>query len=41
MNETWSMDFMHDRLNDGRSFRIFNVIDDYNRVAGKTQNGPS
>ena len=31
MNETWSMDFMHDRLNDGRSFRTFNVIDDYNR----------
>jgi len=25
------MDFMHDRLNDGRSFRTFNVIDDYNR----------
>ena len=31
INDTWSMDFMHDRLNDGRSFRTFNVIDDYNR----------
>jgi Transposase and inactivated derivatives len=31
MNDTWSMDFMHDRLDDGRSFRTFNVIDDYNR----------
>ena len=25
------MDFMSDTLNDGRSFRTFNVIDDYNR----------
>ena len=24
---------MHDGLNDGRSFRLFNVIDDYNREA--------
>ncbi len=31
INDTWSMDFMHDRLKDGRSFRTFNVIDDYNR----------
>jgi putative transposase len=31
INDTWSMDFMHDRLMDGRSFRTFNVIDDYNR----------
>ena len=31
INDTWSMDFMHDRLVDGRSFRTFNVIDDYNR----------
>lgn len=30
-NESWSMDFMHDQLSDGRSYRIHNVIDDYNR----------
>jgi putative transposase len=31
INETWPMDFMHDRLADGRSYRLFKVIDDYNR----------
>ncbi len=28
INDTWPMDFMHDQLKDGRSFRTFNVIDD-------------
>ena len=27
------MDFMHDQLEDGRSFRLLNVIDDFNREA--------
>lgn len=31
INQTWSMDFMHDQLADGRSFRLLNVIDDFNR----------
>ena len=31
INKTWSMDFIHDQLADGRSYRLFNVIDDYNR----------
>jgi len=31
INEVWSMDFMHDQLRDGRRFRLFNVLDDFNR----------
>ena len=30
-NQVWSMDFMSDSLLDGRSFRTFKVLDDYNR----------
>lgn len=33
INQMWSVDFMHDQLDEGRSFRILNVIDDYNREA--------
>lgn len=31
INKKWSMDFMSDALTDGRKFRIFNLIDDFNR----------
>ena len=31
INQVWSMDFMHDQLADGCNFRLFNVLDDYNR----------
>ena len=31
LNQAWSMDFMYDQLADGRTFRLFNVIDDFNR----------
>lgn len=30
-DQVWSLDFMHDQLSDGRSYRLLNVIDDYRR----------
>ena len=30
INECWSMGFRHDQLSDSPTFRIFNLIDDYN-----------
>ncbi len=32
-NDSWSMDFMYDQLSDGRSVRLLNIIDDFNREA--------
>ncbi|PRD17829.1 UNVERIFIED_CONTAM: Insertion element IS476 uncharacterized protein, partial [Trichonephila clavipes] len=32
-NHRWSMDFIHDQLEDGRSFRVLNIIDDFTREA--------
>jgi putative transposase len=33
INQVCSIDFMRDQLSDGRSIRLFNVIDDFNREA--------
>ena len=31
VNQRWSMDFVSDRLSNGRRFRVLNVVDDYSR----------
>jgi len=33
LNQTWSLDFMSDRLAGGRAFRTLNVLDDFSRRA--------
>ena len=33
LNRTWALDFLHDRLYDGRAFRVLTVLDDGNREA--------
>ena len=33
INQVWSIDFMHNQLQDGRTFRLLNVIDRLNREA--------
>ena len=39
VNARWSTDFMSDTLADGRRFRVFNVLDDFNRECLATEAG--
>ena len=32
-NDCWSMDFISDRLNDGRALRVFAVVDDHSKLS--------
>lgn len=41
LNRIWSMDFMHDAMYDGRTFRTLNVIDEGNREALRVECGKS
>lgn len=36
-DERWSMDFMHDQLQDGRRLRVLTVVDQYTREALATE----
>src|SRR5690606_32253896 len=40
-NRVWAMDFMHDALYGGRSFRTLNIIDEGNREALAIEVGTS
>lgn len=31
-NQVWSMDFIYDRMENGRTLKIFNVVDDFSKV---------
>jgi len=41
LNEVWSMDFMSDCLEDGRTFRVLNIVDDCNRECLSNDGGIS
>lgn len=41
IDQSWSMDFMHDTLYDGRRFRLLNIIDDHNREVVHIEAGSS